>query len=392
MKKLSYCLLTIALLVSCRAKHPQVDKIIEDGVEVVINHVEPYSLPGVPSTLKLEENFSIDTEKEEIAKTGITSIESFCLDRDGNIYFMMRDTSENFIYKFDAAGKYVKSFGRKGQGPGEFGFGGMVIIDGEGRVLARDMTQKKCRVFTPDGVYLEDIDLGTYLQIDRLLANKTFFTWDRDDSSGRPVLIDHFRISDAGLRSSREFYTYEFPDMFKAPRYVEEGSAIISGAATETIFIGDSRHGYVIRVFDLSGKLVRKIRKDFRPVPMAEEYKAMFRKNWEQMGAEGVEILKKISFAANLPPFRFLFADDDGRLFVMTNEREGERGYWYDIFTKDGVFVGRFKLDNIQVNEIEGRRYNDLPLGVKTQGDRLYCLREKDSGYIALTVYRMKWN
>jgi hypothetical protein len=392
MKKIALCLLGVVLLVSCKEKQSQIDTVNENGVEVVRNHLEPYVLSGVPSTFALEEILTIDTEKEEIVKTGLTSIESFCLDRDGNIYFMMRDTSENFIYKFDAAGKYVKSFGRKGQGPGEFGFGGTVIIDGEGRLLAKDMTQKNCHVFTPDGVYLEKIDLGTYLQIDRLLANKTFFTWDRDDSSGRPVRIDHFRISDAGLRSSREFYTYEFPDMLRAPRYVEEGSAIISGATADHIFIGDSRDGYVIWVFDLAGKLVRKIRKDFRPVPMAEEYKAMFRKNWEQMGAEGVEILKKISFPANLPPFRFLFADDDGRLFVMTNEREGERTYWYDIFTKDGVFIGRFKLDNVQVNEIEGRRYNDLPLRVKTQGDRLYCLREKDSGYIALTIYKMTWN
>ena len=392
MKRIALCLLAVALLVSCKAEHPRIDKVIENGVEVVINHVEPYALPGVPSTLALEEIMTIDTEREEIVKTGLTSIESFCLDLDGNIYFMMRDTSENFIYKFDAAGEYLKSFGHKGQGPGEFGFGGTVIVDGEGRLLAKDMTKKKCQVFTSDGVYLEDIDLGRYLQIDRLLANKTFFTWDRDDSSERPVRIDHFCISDAGLRSSREIYTYELPDMFRAPRYVEEGSAIISGATADHIFIGDSRDGYVIRVFDLSGKLVRKIRKDFRPVPMAEEYKAMFRKNWEQMGAEGVEILKKISFAANLPPFRYLFTDEDGRLFVMTNEREGERAYRYDIFTKDGVFIGRFRLDNVQVNEIEGRRYNDLPLGVKTQGDRLYCLREKDSGYIVLTVYRMKWN
>ena len=103
-------------------------------------------------------------------------------------------------------------------------------------------------------------------------------------------------------------------------------------------------------------------------------------------------MLKKVSFAANLPPFRYLFTDDDGRLFIMTNEREGERAYWYNIFTKDRVFIGRFMLDNVQVIEFEARRYNDLPLGVKTRGDRLYCLREKDSGYTILTIYKMKWN
>ena len=42
MRKRFYCLIGIALLVSCRAAQPHVDKVIEDGIEVVLNHVEPY--------------------------------------------------------------------------------------------------------------------------------------------------------------------------------------------------------------------------------------------------------------------------------------------------------------------------------------------------------------
>lgn len=152
MKKLSVCFLTIVLFVSCKAKPPRVEKITEDGVEVVINHVEPYSLPGVPSTLKLEEDFSIDTEKDNIVKTGLTMIESFCLDRDGNIYCMMRQSPENFIYKFDGSGKFLMSFGRKGQGPGEFDWGGDILIDEQNHVLAKDMTKEKFYAFSGEGI------------------------------------------------------------------------------------------------------------------------------------------------------------------------------------------------------------------------------------------------
>ncbi len=62
MTKRFSCLVGIFLLLSCGGKQPQIDRIYEDGVEVVLNHVEPYLLPGVPSALKLEEDFSIDTE------------------------------------------------------------------------------------------------------------------------------------------------------------------------------------------------------------------------------------------------------------------------------------------------------------------------------------------
>lgn len=391
MRKLSACLLIIVLLVSCKAKRPQVDKVIEDGVEVVLNHLEPYVLTGVPSTLALEEILTIDTEKEEVTNTGMTMMEWFCLDRDGNIYLMMRDSPGNFIYKYDAAGKFVRSFGRKGQGPGELSYGGSILFDDEGRLIAKDMTEPKYQVFTPDGVLVDQVKLGLNVDILKNLGDGTFLTFWQDSDPVKPVFRNHFCIGDAMLQSNREFYEFEFDDR-RAPRYVPGGSAIMIGASDENIYVGDSRDGYVIRVCDLSGKLVRKIHKEFRPVLPSAEYKAARRRRYEQMGANGAEILSKLSFPAHFPPFRFLFTDDEGRLFVMTNEREGDRTYLYDIFTKDGVFIGRCRLDNVQLTLFEGRRLTDSVLDVQVQGDRLYCLREKDSGYIALTIYGMKWN
>jgi hypothetical protein len=84
----------LLFLLQCGRKGTRIEKTKENGVEVVINHLEPYSLPGVPSALQLEEVLSIDTEKDDIVKTGLTSIESFCLDQEGNIYFMMRQSPE----------------------------------------------------------------------------------------------------------------------------------------------------------------------------------------------------------------------------------------------------------------------------------------------------------
>jgi hypothetical protein len=391
MKRIAWCLLAVVLVVSCKEKQSQIDKVIENGVEVVLNHLEPYVLSGVPSMLALEEILTIDTEKEEVVNTGMTMMEWFCLDSNGDIYFMMRDSPGNFIYKYDAAGKFVRSFGRKGQGPGELSYGGDILFDDEGRLIAKDMTEPKYLVFTPDGVFVDQVKLGLNVDILKNLGNGTFLTFWQDSDPVKPVFRNHYCIGNAMLKSNREFYEFEFDDR-RAPRVVPGGSAIMIGASNENIYVGDSRDGYVIRVFDLSGKLVRKIRKEFRPVIPSAEYKAARRRRYEQMGANGVEILSKLSFPANFPPFRFLFTDDEGRLFVMTNEREGDRTYLYDIFTKDGVFIARCRLDNVQLTLFEGRRLTDYVLDVQVKGDRLYCLREKDSGYIVLTVYKMTWN
>jgi hypothetical protein len=391
MRKLSACLLTIVLLVSCKAKHPQVDKIIEDGVEIVINHVEPYSLPGVPSTLKLEQDFSIDTEKDDIVKTGLTMIESFCLDRDGNIYCMMRQSPENFIYKFDGSGRFLTSFGRKGQGPGEFDWGGDILIDEQNHVLAKDMTKENFYIFSGEGVLLQEIKLIKNFTLGQYLGSKKYLTWWQEQDPVEPVLRNHYCISCDSLAENREFYTYEFEDAGRAPRWRPIGGVLIVGASDKNIFIGNAEGGYEILVFDFFGKLMRKIRKEFRPVPVPRQYLELLKKVMGRY-TRGQEMLNKLDLAAYLPPFRHLFTDDQGRLYVMSNEREGERDYWYDIFTNDGIFIGRFLLDNVQIRYVEGQRYSAQPLGVVMRGDRLYCLREKDSGYIALTVYKMTWN
>lgn len=391
MKELSACLLTIVLLVSCKEKPPQVDKIIEDGVEVVINHVEPYSLPGVPSTLKLEEDFSIDTEKDDIVKTGLTMIESFCLDRDGNIYCMMRQSPENFIYKFDGSGKFLMSFGRKGQGPGEFDWGGDILIDEQNHVLAKDMTKEKLYAFSGEGILLQEIPLIKNFTLGQYLGSEKYLTWWQESDPVKPVLRNHYCISNNTLTENREFYTYELDDALRAPRWRPIGGAFIVGASYDHVFIGNAAGGYEIFVFDFSGKLMRKIRKEYRPVPVPEQYKELLKKVMGRV-TRGQEMLNKLDLATYLPPFRYLFTDDQGRLYVMSNEWEGEREYWYDIFTNDGAFIGRFQLDNIQIQYVDGKRYRATPTEVIARGDRLYCLREKDSGYIALTVYRMKWN
>jgi hypothetical protein len=253
------------------------------------------------------------------------------------------------------------------------------------------MTKENFYIFSGEGVLLQEIKLIKNFTLGQYLGSKKYLTWWQEQDPVEPVLRNHYCISYDSLAENREFYTYEFEDAGRAPRWRPIGGVLIVGASDKNIFIGNAEGGYEILVFDFSGKLVRKIRKEYRPVPVPEQYKELLKKVMGRY-TRGQEMLNKLDLAAYLPPFRHLFTDDQGRLYVMSNEREGERDYWYDIFTNDGIFIGRFLLDNVQIRYVEGQRYSAQPLGVVMRGDRLYCLREKDSGYITLTVYKMKWN
>ena len=65
MKKQIFILLILVFSSFCGSKLDNVDRIIEDGVEVVINHLQPSFSDMEPKILRFEEIFKIDTEKEQ---------------------------------------------------------------------------------------------------------------------------------------------------------------------------------------------------------------------------------------------------------------------------------------------------------------------------------------
>jgi len=113
MKKVILLMVILSLLFYCNPRQDKVEKIVEDGVEVVLNHLEPYKIKGEPNILHLEEELTIDTEKDEILEVGVTDIKDFDIDSEGNVYFFQeRENDENLVYKFDKKGNFVNTFGK----------------------------------------------------------------------------------------------------------------------------------------------------------------------------------------------------------------------------------------------------------------------------------------
>ncbi|MCJ7680103.1 MAG: hypothetical protein MUP70_05200, partial [Candidatus Aminicenantes bacterium] len=130
------------------------------------------------------------------------------------------------------------------------------------------------------------------------------------------------------------------------------------------------------------GTLVRKIRKKYRPIKVTEEIKdAVLGPNYRKSG-----IPQDKYFPNPLPPLNQFFADDGGRIFVMTYEPGPNPGeYIWDIFNKDGVFVGRKALNILWASLYLVPRYTFVKNG------NLYCHQEKESGFHELVVYKMIW-
>ena len=100
--------------------------------------------------------------------------------------------------------------------------------------------------------------------------------------------------------------------------------------------------------------------------------------------AIGVQWLRIIPILTpNIFKYCSFFQDDECRLFVKTYEEGDNPGeYMFDIFNPDGIFISRKSLNIYSLGE---------KICAMAKRNRLYCLREKKSGYKELVVYKMRW-
>jgi outer membrane protein assembly factor BamB len=391
MKKAAAMLFLLAYLILGGMAQEKIDRTLEDGVEVIDNHLKPYKIKGEPTALVLDKLFSIDTEQNEIAEVGLVDIETFDVDSDGNIYLIRWRSDQNYIYKFDKTGRFLMSFLRLGQGPGEIEWGGTVLVKDNGEIMAKDPSKRKFLLYDRDGKFIREVQLPGNIGFDALLGNEKYLvSWQKQEPQDKlppDYYHNYFGICGPDFKVIKELGGIRWPNPDVSPQIKTLTYVFVTAATKDSIFIGDAQKGYEICVYNLDGELIRKIRKEYKPLKVPNEIK----KNYEKPASHPVieEYRKKTVFPDRMPPFRYLFADDEGRLYVMTWEKsQNRKKYMYDIFNPQGVFICRTSLGNYYVQGSFKREYESL---VIAREDRLYCLVEKESGFKELVVYRMTW-
>ena len=122
------------IIVSCRQQKLEWKGTIEevDGVTVVKNPIEPMYGEDVFS---LEEELSIG-EVEGREEYMFSQIGNLAVDDEENIYVL--DRKEFHIKVFDKDGEYLRTFGRKGQGPGELNRPSSILITPQNEIMVED--------------------------------------------------------------------------------------------------------------------------------------------------------------------------------------------------------------------------------------------------------------
>ena len=125
----------------------------EDGVTIVTNGRKPDPPKGVLTRLVFEEIYSVGGgENPDESFVDISALDVL---KDGTVYVL--DRKDSRIKVFDAKGRFVRVFGKAGQGPGEMNQPVGILVTPENEILVEDALNQRLAVFSPEGEFIRHV-------------------------------------------------------------------------------------------------------------------------------------------------------------------------------------------------------------------------------------------
>jgi hypothetical protein len=358
-------------------------------VDTVVRVAGPPKYPGVAT---LREEMSIGAVDGADVYT-FEKVFDIAVAKDGAVYVLDRPT--NVIRVYDAAGKYLRTFGRRGQGPGEIQSPSGMKLLADGRLLVWDTGNARMNVYTPTGANLSPWPVrgsGGNLQWGSLVTDSAGFAYAKSSTAiiipperrapgGPPMDVRSFwfriRGSDGAVvdtlhepelpafpapfraTSQRGWRQMALP--FAAPRIVEMSPLgyFVTGVA--------DRFAFELRV---PGRPVVSVRRAVAPTPVSDSERAEHRSRIEDAMREvdplwtwGGRDLPKVK-----PFYSEIIVGLDGRIWLTrekatpplvrapsTSGRAGAgaamteapdpsfvyRPTLFDVFEPSGAFIGQ---------------------------------------------------
>jgi len=330
---------------------------IEDGIKVIKNPAEP--LYG-EIKLELEEDLSIGNEEDE--NYLFYQARDIQVDTDGNIYVL--DRGNHRLQVFDKDGKYLRTIGKKGQGPGEFNSPRSLQLDNEtGNIFVADYMSMTIIIFGKEGKYI-DKDIhhveflhDFYLDSDGCIWGKfslpgieTYRFIKKLNLTGKveKTFVEiPYHTQNITISKTREGNTSYISGYFFTHGY--EDDLFISRVDNDTFIYGHSKK-YELVAVDKAGNVLFIIRKDESPIKITknerERVKDRIKEGIMMQGHYVPEI--SIKFPDYKAYFYSIITDDKSRIYVRKNprSREPNTNHEYDVFDKEGIYLYRINLDH----------------------------------------------
>ncbi|MCX6576737.1 MAG: 6-bladed beta-propeller [Candidatus Aminicenantes bacterium] len=342
-------------------------KIVKKGeITVVQDPKEPiYRNP----ILTLKEDFVLGGGKAQ-GESAFSMAWSIAVDNGGNIY--VGDLKQACVKVFDKAGAYLRTIGRRGQGPGEMSGVLSVSVNPNNQELIVSDAHKLI-FFDLQGRFKRNIMLrgmATHASLDR---QGNVFAWISDIRERRSIL----RLFSPDMTKILSDIVVD-PDLPDRNMYSPRACWILDPQGR--LIFGYAKT-YEISFYDEHLKVIKKIVREYEPVKVTEADKKIYMKRSLPPGHSGPVKQPCPSVHA---AFRSFFLDDQGHFFIQTWERTSDgRQDIYDVYDSEGRFFGRIAL-NVHPDFI-----NPIPRILRN--NKLYAVEVDEEGYEVVKRYSVAW-
>jgi hypothetical protein len=335
----------------------------EDRLVVIRNRKKP--APEVKAELVLKEEFTIGAEATP-QKVTLEDPTYIAVGGDGLIYVV--DQKAVQVKVFGPNGKFLRSIGKQGQGPGEVGGIRDISFTPAREILVNDTRSKRLHYFTLEGKFLRTVTAPSTIGFEgpsqdprgRIFAVQTAIVTDRATSE-----LVEFTAEMKKVRTLLSIQIAKYPD------FNPVGPKIRFLPAADGGLIWGVTTQYEINILDADGQAVRKVLKDYDPLPVTKKYR-------DKLMKESAYDPSYVKFSDHFPAFLDFRRDDDGRLYVRLYETTpDESGHVYDVFDPEGRYMARAVIK-----------------GTKTPAfrhGRIYTIEQAPDGTPFVRVYSASW-
>lgn len=364
--------------------------------------------------------FSVGTVEGEDWEM-FSGIRSIVFDASDNMYVL--DAQNTRVVVFDADGRFVRQFGKKGGGPGELQAPFAMALSSDGDIVVSDIANRAFVVFRPDGEYVRNVTFGddvgfpTAIDADRQggVVVRAFQRPRPDQAPGEAAFSPIFRQPLAG---GEPHTLYRVP--VTPPRMIDgsstEGARRVGAIRMDPIFGPMPSFGvlpsglavhhetdYAIRILDDAGRHVRTITRNFKPTKVTKKHQEEWREQRSRNVAQGTGptvVMSRTSPAGTsttvgqAPSRAITFSVDDMPfaefMAVVTSIRTDPQGrIWVQRRGDDNAVAGPIDLVTAEGRYIGTLPAQPMPNAVSVSGLAAWVVTDDDLGVERVVVRRL---
>ena len=334
----------VVIIVSCSKKESTYERSTVNGVRITKNNGNP-AIPVF--RIELKEIGSIDMDNETDSIRFLSSIGDITIDRDGSLFII--DYNKCKIHKYDKNCNFIKTFGNKGNGPGEFEYVTYMNIRKD-TIFVPNVSSMMIMKYDTAGKFIENkrlFDISKFPMYPEKFGEK-YISQTRNfipDEEKGIVFYETISIYDQNFNFEKDMYDNEYY-ADQMDKLYKKGHQIAFNDSLIYVY-ESSIDNYSIDVFDSEGTKKGQIRKNYRRTKSKKDYvSSILGMQTDRYGKLWVNVYDESN-----PDKSMSDVYDDDILIYKVN-LDLEDGY-YGKFIEDKLVAINRDINSIKVYEYE---------------------------------------